>query len=187
MRSPPDKPEALLEGWIELAAVAADRAAHALGQLVGRSVVSGEAVLWASPRSREPGGWQTALFFETEGSLPGIVAILLTADSRDVLLGMLLGANGEPEPEARASALCELGNIVVSQTVSAMANALGETVLLSLPQLMDGEVGNGLANALAARRSGGGSARIESALSDAGGELRALLVIAPDALDSVDG
>jgi chemotaxis protein CheC len=182
-----DKPEGALENLIELAALGADWAATALAQLVGRRVSSSAPVLCEASASQWAGSCRTAIFFETEGSLPGLIAILLTVDSRDVMLRMLLGENGDPDPEAQMSALCELGNIVASQTVSAMANDLGETVLLSVPQLMDGDVETHLAKALVTRRSGGGSARIESALCDTQGEVYARLVIAPDALDEIGG
>jgi chemotaxis protein CheY-P-specific phosphatase CheC len=185
MSTTPDKPEIALAALLGLAASGADWAASALEQVVGRSVASRSPVFREAPGSSETGPWRTALFFETEAALPGLVALLLTPASRDLLLRTLLGGHTAPDPRTRRSALCELGNIVASQTVSAMANELGATVLLSVPELSDGDVESDLAAALAARRGGAGCARIESALCDSRGEVRALLVIAPDALEEI--
>jgi chemotaxis protein CheY-P-specific phosphatase CheC len=187
MSTTPDKPEVALAALSELAASGADRAAAALGQVVGRSVASRAPAFCQATRSSETGPWRTALIFETEAALPGLVAMLLTPASQDLLLRTLLGGDAQPDPRTRRSALCELGNIVASQAVSAMANDLGATVLLSVPELLDGDVESDLAAALQARRSRGGCARVESTLSDASGDVRALLVFAPDALEELGG
>lgn len=177
-----EEPAATLEGLIELCAAGAGWAATALEQLVGHSVASRTPVLCDKEVSEETGPWRTALFFETEGALPGLVILLLDPASRDLLLRTLLGSGDDPDPETRASALRELGNIVASQTVSAMANRLGATVLLSVPRLVDGDVEADLAARLEQRGSRG---RLESLLTDARGSLRGLLVIAPDALEEI--
>jgi len=182
--APTEQPAATLEGLIDLCAAGAGWAATALEQLVGRSVASGPPVLCEGGESEEHGPWRTALFFETEGALPGLVILLLSPASRDLLLRTLLGGDGAPDPGTRASALRELGNIVASQTVSAMANRLGATVLLSVPRLVDGDVEVDLAGVLAHRGSRG---RLESLLTDARGALKGLLVIAPDALAETGG
>jgi chemotaxis protein CheY-P-specific phosphatase CheC len=180
------QPKQALERLFELSTTGAGWAATALEQLVGRTVLNRMPALREETESPETGPWQTALLFETDGELPGLVALLLTSASCDLLTRVLLGGDGDPGDERRASALRELGNIVASQTVSAMANALGATVLLSVPRLLDGDVEDALASAIAARRSHRERARIESALTCTRGELRALLIFAPDALDEID-
>jgi chemotaxis protein CheY-P-specific phosphatase CheC len=76
------------------------------------------------------------------------------------------------------SALCELANIVASQTVSAIADALGAAVTLSVPQLVHERAG---AAFVAARGAAPGGVVFASELASSQAELRVLLVLAPDA------
>ena len=77
------------------------------------------------------------MIFEVEGELSGLVAILLPTVSREVLGALLVGRDTPRDCEAATrSALRELGNIVASHTVSAIADQLGVRILLSVPTLV---------------------------------------------------
>jgi chemotaxis protein CheY-P-specific phosphatase CheC len=90
----------------------------------------------------------------------------------------------EDEPEAPAdmvaSALCELANIVASQTVSAIADDLGDRISLSVPQLVLERAGEAFAAARATRGGGASELAFASELAAPAAELRVLLVFAPD-------
>ncbi len=120
----------------ELSALGANCAANALGLILGRDVVA------SAPRQAEGGryrpsvNWSTGVIFEADGILSGLVAILLPGLSPATLAALVVG---ERQDEVIESALRELGNIVASHTVSAIADDLGGTILLSVPTLvMDG-------------------------------------------------
>ena len=77
------------------------------------------------------------MIFGVEGQLTGQLALCFDLHSRRALVRLLLDED-EPEapPDMVASALCELANIVASQTVSAIADALGASISLSVPELV---------------------------------------------------
>jgi chemotaxis protein CheY-P-specific phosphatase CheC len=166
----------------ELVASGASWAATALAQLAGCSLAARSPR--RAPSGREAGPWEVGLFADVQGPVSGVIALLLTPHTRDSLVKTLLGS-GDEDAEAAESALRELGNIVASQVVSAMASELGVRLLPSVPTL----VARGAEIALAARvrRRGGEALRFETLLQDAGAGLRALLVFVADALpDSFD-
>jgi chemotaxis protein CheY-P-specific phosphatase CheC len=109
--------------------------------------------------------------FEMQGSLSGVIALVLTRHARDAVLEAMGAAPGT------ASALREVGNIVASQAVSAVADHLGGRITLSLPTLVQEDAARvvfGLLEGPASRVAVG------SELLDAAGDARALLVFAPD-------
>jgi chemotaxis protein CheY-P-specific phosphatase CheC len=163
----------------ELATVGATWAAAAFAQLVGRPVETYAPSVHQRERLECAGPWNTGLFFEAEGDLSGVVAIFLSHGTRERVEGLLLGS-APPDPLAAASALRELGNIAVSRTVSAIADTLGARILISIPELVMDDAEATFASRIPARREGRAGWMIETELLGPRGELRALLVFAPD-------
>jgi chemotaxis protein CheC len=182
--------ESELDRVRELTNIGAGHAATAFAQLVGRpcrmrvptvrllrAEAAGSAFV-ATPRDDERGPL-CGVFFEVEGGLGGVIALLFPAASRDLLLRTLAGAAASAE--AAASALREVGNILISHAVSAMADTLGSRVLPSIPVLAMDDAASVLASLVALRGVGETALRIETEISDAEGEYRGLLVFVPDA------
>jgi chemotaxis protein CheC len=182
--------ESELDHVRELTNIGAGHAATAFAQLVGRPCrmrvptvrllradAAGSAFV-ATPRDDERGPL-CGVFFEVEGGLGGVIALLFPAASRDLLLRTLAGAAASAE--AAASALREVGNILISHAVSAMADTLGSRVLPSIPVLAMDDAASVLASLVALRGVGETALRIETEISDAEGEYRGLLVFVPDA------
>ena len=161
----------------ELTDVGASCAAEAFGTILGCEVVA------SPPRVQRVAGYvadrrvATAVIFEADGELSGLIALLLPAESRDALGALLLGME-RPEPQVMEPALRELGNIIASQTISAIADTLGGRILLSVPDLVLENAGEALASLIAER---GVETCIENELSDAAGDLHAMLLFIPDA------
>jgi chemotaxis protein CheY-P-specific phosphatase CheC len=167
------------ERWRELASLGAQRAAQALATLAGANVAA-EPLRAADAVKAPP--CETGILFEVGGRLTGRLGLFLDAPTRRSLVRLLLDED-EPEapPDMVASALCELANIVASQTVSAIADDLGAGITLSVPQLVLEQAGEVFAAAGAARSAAAGKLAFASELASPGAELRVLLVLAPDA------
>ena len=86
-------------------------------------------------------------------------------------------APGKTPEQIVESALRELGNIIASQTVSAIADSLGATIMLSVPTLVMQDAGVVLLSLITQR---GAWIRIETDLYRPDEPLSALLVFAPD-------
>jgi len=163
----------------ELASLGAQRAAKVLAEFAGANVEAGPlrtgGALKAPP-------FETAVIFQLEGQLTGHLAFCLDLLSRRALVRLLLDED-EPEasPDMVASALSELANIVASQAVSAIADALGAAISLSVPELALEGAAARLWEVRAERNEGTRELAFISALSAPGTELRVFLVIAPDA------
>ena len=116
------------------------------------------------------------------GDLCGGVALLLVSDSRDRVVRSLLGVDREADvdPDAAFSAVGELGNIVASRTISAMADTLGARILLSLPNLATERAEFALESWVSEHRRRGPVLRFEIELADIEGSFRALLVFVLD-------
>jgi chemotaxis protein CheY-P-specific phosphatase CheC len=95
---------------------------------------------------------------------------------RDLAVEMMVG-DADPHDQIVESALRELGNIIASQTVSAIADSLGATIMLSIPTLVMQDADVVLLSLITQR---GAWIRIETDLYRPDGALSALLVIAPD-------
>jgi len=180
----------------ELGSIGAGQAANAFAQLVGRTIRMHVPTVHGSstrPLAHELKAWDTGIFFEVEGGLGGLVAVLFSIRSRDALLRLLVGERStgeEPNPEEKEeaitalrreeeSALREVGNILASSVVSAIADVLGTRVLPSIPTLAIEGAGAVLQSLVAARRGDTGL-RIETEIFDSEGELRGLVVLVPD-------
>jgi chemotaxis protein CheC len=120
----------------------------------------------------------SGVMFEVQGGLGGALGWLWTPASRDALLSTLLGESASIEAQAQ-SALQEVANIAASHFVTALGQMLGESVLISVPQLeMSGAP---MAFAALATLHGGGrpTLRIEIMLRDRVTAHEVLLVYAP--------
>jgi chemotaxis protein CheY-P-specific phosphatase CheC len=170
---------ARLRGLVE---AGASGAAAALAELVGRTVLHRHTRVPGRGVAEEPALRTTGVFFEAEGHLRGLVGLLMAPASRDTVLRNLLGRDGAGRPGSAtaASALCELGNIVASWTMSAVANDLGARILLSVPKLVTEDAEAALASWVAHRRHAGAVLRLESVLSDCDEAFEALLVFVLD-------
>ena len=173
--------EAALDRLRELASIGAAHAATAFARLMGRTV------RMEVPRMRtrgEPGSaldCDSGVFFEVEGGLGGVIALLFPPGARAALLRRLLGAGSAAnDRELQASALREFGNILASHVVSAIADTLGTRILPSIPVLALESVGSALASLLAHRGREGEALRFECEIFDGEGELRGLVVLVPD-------
>jgi chemotaxis protein CheC len=183
--------EAELDRVRELTSIGAGHAAGAFAQLVGRPcrmrvptvrLLQAQAVgsaFVASTRDDEHGS-MCGIFFEVEGGLGGVLALLFPASSREPVVRALLRPRGALAPGAEESAMRELGNILASHVVSAMADTLGTRVLPSIPVLAMEDALSALTSLVALRWAGETALRVETEISDAEGRYRGLLVYVPD-------
>jgi chemotaxis protein CheY-P-specific phosphatase CheC len=95
---------------------------------------------------------------------------------RDRAVEMMVG-EADPHDRIVESALRELGNIIASQTVSAIADSLGATIMLSVPTLVMQGADVVLLSLITQR---GSWIRIETDLYRPQGALSTQLVFAPD-------
>jgi chemotaxis protein CheC len=157
----------------ELTSIGAGHAAGAFARLAGRTI------RMDVPRVRDvdddSGEWTSGVLFDVEGSLAGVMAILFHRGSRRDVARRLLGPN--PDADQEDSALAEVGNILVSHIVSAIADTLGARILPSTPELHTAGAEVRLAERV--RKAGAAGIRIESLLRADGGGLETLVVFAP--------
>lgn len=169
-----------LDRLCELANVGAGHAAGALAQLLGCTVRMDPprlrlAARGASDSSAAALGLETSgIFFEVQGGIGGTLGILFPRRARENLLATLVG-DSDPHSEAAESTLREVGNILASHALSAVADLIGDRVLPSLPILAE-EAAGAVLTTLQAR---GEPLRVESRLVDPAGDLRSLLVWIP--------
>jgi chemotaxis protein CheC len=169
-----------LDRLCELANVGAGHAAGALARLLGCTVVMDPPrVRVPAPRGREEAGGAlgpaaSGVFFEVQGGMGGTFGVLFPRRARESLLEALVG-DPDPHSEEAESALREVGNILASHALSAVADLIGDRVLPSLPVLAEEAAGA----VLASRQARGEPVRIESRLVDGSGGLRSLLVWIP--------
>jgi len=161
----------LLSRPSELARLCGDAAAASFGALLGDGFRAREPSL---AQTAAAGGADTGIVFEVEGSVSGLVALLFSPSGRDTVCDRL----GAADVTQRRSALREVGNIVVSRALSAVADHLGARVTLSVPVLLSGGAGRTLDRLLSRR---GDSVVSITELRADGGEPNALFVIAQDA------
>lgn len=163
-----------------LAYLSAGRAASSLGDLVGHEVRALEPRLCAASGLATADRGETGVIFEVEGSVRGLMALLLTLDGRDWLLDSLCPGVGHDTDAAR-SALREAGNIVASQAVSAMADHLGGRITISVPTLVEEQADRVFSRFVDAHRERGEGVAARTDLYEPGGMRRALLLFVPDA------
>jgi chemotaxis protein CheC len=125
----------------------------------------------------------TGIFFEIEGGLGGIVAVLFSPSSRDQLVEQLTGKpSSQASPAISQSALREFGNILASHVVSPMADALGVAILPSIPVLAMEDALEVLASLIGLRQKGQPALRIEAEISDRLRDFESTLVFVPDSI-----
>lgn len=176
---------------VELTSIGGGHAADALAALTGETRLMTVPTIGARgeppPGSHLTGSRRGALgepisgvFFEIRGALRGSVAVLLPRPSRDRILERLTGrpSPSVDDPEV-ASALRELGNILASHVVTAMADTLGEAIVLSTPALATRDAVAVLAALIALREPDGPALRIETAIATRTGDPEAILVFLP--------
>lgn len=177
----------------ELTNIGAGHAATAFAALVGapirmrvptvrilRAQSAGSAFVATAGDDERRG--MAGIFFEMEGGLGGVLALLFPLASRDRILQALTG-QGPPElaREVAESALREVGNILVSHVANAMADTLGTRILPSVPVLAMEDAVSALASLVALRGMGDAALRIETEITDAEGRFRGVLAFVPDA------
>jgi chemotaxis protein CheC len=141
-----------LDRLCELVNVGAGHAANALATLVGRTIrMSVPRVRMGASGVQGEGSDHAWLFFEVEGALGGALVFRMPGDSRDALVHALVGA--ETMAGQAESALRELGNMLASHALSAIADLVGTRVLPSLPSLVF-EAGGPALHAWRARAAG---------------------------------
>ena len=176
----------------ELTNIGAGHAATAFARLVGRPCqmrvptvrllrAEAAALPFVVNVSDDERQGMTGIFFEIEGGLGGIVAILFSPASRDQLVEHLTGSPTDQSRSAVSiSALREFGNILASHVVSPMADALGVAILPSIPVLAMEDALEVLGSLIGLRQKGRPALRIETEISDRRKEFQSLLVFVPD-------
>jgi len=187
-----DLGESQLDRVRELTNIGAGHAANAFSTLVGRPfrmrvptirflrAEAAASALAATTRDDEERG-MSGIFFEVDGGLGGVLALLFPDASRDRILETLTGRSVDSLDEEMAeSALREVGNILISHVVNAMADTLGARILPSVPVLAMKDGFSELAALVADRVDSGAVLRVETEISDPEGRFRGVLVFVPD-------
>lgn len=170
--------EAEVDRLRELAHIGASWAATAFARLVGRTILTRVPVVHGPERFRKRGEWETGIFCRVSGGLEGLVAVFMPAGTRAAVVELLCG-EVDPPQEMVASALSEFGNILASQTVSAIADTLGARIVPGLPDLVIRSAETELQARMSPRHRPPAPLYIESELFDRQGEFRALHVFLP--------
>ncbi len=165
------------ERLYELTSIGASHAAMAFTLLLHRAIAPSAPAFREAAEYCAGNSWSTGVIFQADGELSGLVAILLSTASRDIIAERLIrGDDPLDSNKAVASALRELGNIVASQTMSAIADRLGGRILLSVPLLVLDEAETAFASML---RERGAELCVECELTDSSREIQVRLVFAP--------
>lgn len=172
-------PERDLDRLRELAHIGASWSANALARLTDRTILTRVPLLSGAERFRRRSDWVTGIFCGLEGDVTGTVGIFLSNAARAAVVELLCG-DPMPPKEIAASALSEFGNILVSQTASAVANTIEGRVLPTLPELVFEGAEEAFEARLAPRHRPPPPLFIESELFDRQGEYRALHVVVPE-------
>lgn len=174
--------ERTLERIADLTRAGASRAAVAFGQLANAEIASTQPVVREGP-SVEAGGdlGSTGVFFEFEGCVDALVGILFSAEASDRLVRTVVGIDsGELAEAIVESALMEVGNILASHVASGIADRLQSRLLPSIPALAQGGA-EAEFEAWVERVVGASATRVEVALVRSTGELAGRLVVVPTA------
>jgi chemotaxis protein CheY-P-specific phosphatase CheC len=177
-------PEAEIDRLRELAHIGASWAAGAFARLAERTILTRVPMVYGPERFRRRGDWETGVLCDLTGDLTGLVAILMSARTRESVIRLLCG-DAQPPREIAASALTEFGNILVSQTASAVADTLGGRIVPGLPELVFSDAETALQVRMSPRRCPDTPLYIESELFDRGGDFRALHVMLPRVVKAV--
>ena len=143
-----------LDALRELANIGAGTASTALSQMLGRSIdlaVPVARVLPMEDAVAELGSAEqeiTGIVLGVEGELPATVLMLLTPEDADAICGMLgLAADDELAP----SALGEIGNVVGTSYLNALAGMTGVAIEPTPPATVTDFLGAIVESVLAAR------------------------------------
>ncbi|MCA9511032.1 MAG: chemotaxis protein CheC [Myxococcota bacterium] len=164
----------------ETARIGFENAESAFTLLADRAIEMGDVAV-ASPDARRPidAAWDAGVLFELEGCLDACVALLFRAEHRDALVERMMGESPKAlGPLAVEATLTEVANILASHVASGIADALGERLLPSVPMLF-AEGAAGEIEAFLGERARPDAPRYSCELGEPGGELGALLVLAP--------
>lgn len=164
-----------IDRWCELANIGAGHAAGALATLIGQPIrMRVPQVVHRDTRAAEAVAEPAAgIFFDVIGGIGGDFAVFLTREACADLVRVLLG-DASLESDDAASALSEVGNVLASHALSAVADQIGSTILPSIP-----DVALENPNAAFHARIGDRSPQIENALEDEHGRARGALVWIP--------
>ena len=174
--------EAEIDRVRELTSIGAGHAASALALLMGRTCEMKVPELKARA-AFEPD--LSGVLFELTGGTGGVLGLFFPPATRDRLLEHLLGGGARRDmQEAARSALCEVGNILASYAAGAVGEMVGEIMLPSPPRLAWTDAAGAFEDLLG-RHHRDPPLRIASEIVDRTGELRGILVFAPDAMARV--
>ena len=165
------------ESLYELTSIGASHASMAFTMLLDRAIAPSAPIFREVDEYRADDLWSTGVIFQADGELNGLVAILLPSASRDVVAERLVRFEEVGDPhQTLESALNELGNIVASHTMSAIADRLGGRILLSVPLLVMEEADEAFASMI---RERGADRCVECELTDSARDIQVRLVFAP--------
>jgi len=166
------------ERLYELTSIGAGHASMAFTLLLHRAIAPTAPVFREVDDYCADDSWSTGVIFQADGELAGLVAILLPVASRDMIAERMVGQE-DPVGSHKTveSALRELGNIVASHTMSAIADRLGGRILLSVPVLVMEDADTAFASMLLER---GAQHCVECELTDAARGIHVRLVFAPE-------
>ncbi len=168
----------------ELTSASAAPVAGTFAQFAGATLQPLEPVVADANAPIDVDAWTVGIFFDMEGGFGGPIGVLLSACTCEAVRAVLKdGYAGEPGPEVLDSMLLELGNVVASQTISAIADRLKGRIVLSIPHLVGEGAGRELSWRLRHRFLPEGrlsACRIEIEFLEPRGSRRALVVLAPD-------
>ena len=171
-------PESEIDRLRELAHIGASWAANSLARLTDCTILTRVPMVSGPERFRRRSEWETGVFCDVEGDFEGTVGVFLSASSRLAIVELLCG-DPDPPREVTASAISEFGNILVSQTASAIADTLEGRVMPSIPELVVEGAEPAFQARLAPRHRPPPPLFIESELFDRQGRYRALHVVVP--------
>ena len=172
-------PESEIDRLRELSHIGASWAANALARLTDCTILTRVPLVSGPDRFRRRSEWDTGVFCGIEGDLCATVGIFISTASRNALVHLLCG-DPEPPREVSASAISEFGNILVSQTASAIADTLEGRIMPSIPELVLEGAEEAFEARLAPRHRPPPPLYIESELFDRQGRYRALHVVVPE-------
>jgi len=167
------------ERLYELTSIGASHAAMAFTLLLHRAVAPSAPAFIETDDYSADDSWNTGVIFQADGELRGLVAILLPEATCEIVAGRLI-QDDDPSEFNRTvdSALREVGNIVASHTMSAIADLIGGRILLSVPLLVTEEADTAFASML---RERGVEFCVECELTDSVRDIHVRLVVVPEA------
>ena len=169
----------------ELASIGAGHAAGALARLTNRTIwmevpraqpVDAGTV----PRAAALAEDGTAIFFELQGGVGGMMAVVFSRASLEVIVTEMMGAEAYELESAVESAVREAGNMLVSHYASAIADTLGTVVLPSIPVLTEEDVPAALGSVVSWRAGEPERLLLESSIYDGSREVQGYLVLVLD-------